>query len=36
MPIIHYDQASPSGQQYMDLAQEILQLSSHDRKAHAH
>ena len=26
MPVIHYDQSSRSGQQYMDLAQEILQL----------
>lgn len=31
MPVIHYDQSSRSGQQYMDLAQEVLQLAHHDR-----
>lgn len=30
MPVIHYDQSSRSGQQYMDLAQEVLQLVHHD------
>lgn len=30
MPVIHYDQSSRSGQQYMDLAQEVLQLAHHD------
>ena len=27
MPVIHYDQSSRSGRQYMDLAQEVLQLA---------
>ena len=27
MPVIHYDKDSRSGQQYMDLAQEVLQLA---------
>ena len=34
MPVIHYDQSSRSGQQYMDLAQEVLQLTPQDGKAH--
>lgn len=35
MPVIQYDQSSRSGKQYMDLAQEVLQLAHHDRMAHA-
>ena len=35
MPVIHYDQNSRSGQQYMDLAQEVLQLAPQDRMAYA-
>jgi len=34
MPVIHYDQSSRSGQQYMDLAQEVLQLELHDGAGH--
>jgi chromosome partitioning protein len=34
MPVIHYDQSSRSGQQYMDLAQEVLQLTQDDRKVY--
>lgn len=30
MPVIHYDQSSRSGRQYMDLAQEVLQLAHLD------
>ena len=35
MPVIHYDQNSRSGQQYMELAQEVLQLTPQDRMAYA-
>jgi chromosome partitioning protein len=35
MPVIHYDQNSRSGQQYMDLAQEVLQLAYHGGAGHA-
>jgi chromosome partitioning protein len=36
MPVIHYDQSSRSGQQYMDLAQEVLRLTPTSGKAHDH
>lgn len=35
MPVIHYDKDSRSGQQYMDLAQEVLQLAVPDGAGHA-
>ena len=34
MPVIHYDKDSRSGQQYMDLAQEVLQLAVHGGAGH--
>ena len=35
IPVIHYDQTSRAGREYMDLAQEILQSAQQDAKAHA-
>jgi chromosome partitioning protein len=35
IPVIQYDQTSRAGREYMDLAQEIIQLVQQDGKAHA-
>jgi chromosome partitioning protein len=34
IPVIQYDQDSRSGREYMDLAQEVLQLAQGDEKVH--
>ena len=36
IPVIHYDQTSRAGREYMDLGQEILMLVQPDGKAHVH